>query len=369
MRNFYLAIAVTAGAFLAAFWVSDRALAADEAPPPIKAKPIVDAPFFSVNDNRLTYSYIFQGTDATHSIRADGTVDGKTARSVYAFTHFDAWAYGTNLANITLLQSDHNDPASPCSSPGVGFTGGAAICAGESDFFGIERSTFGFNQIFDTKAFTVGPLRNVSLEVGADIGSSNTNFASAERTLVAGLQFAIDLPYKGFFDVAPMAYKEFNRNGYDTCGLYGAGVPGVTCLSYGNVEYQTTWTIETNYYMDLGFLPPNLQYFAISGRAGWIGPKGDANGLPGLSGVGRFSTATKTALESEPIRLTFDASKAFMGDKYSHFVDLWVSYRYYQNRFGLDHNAMPGVCTLASTGASTGACTESSLSTGVTVKF
>jgi hypothetical protein len=81
------------------------------------------------------------------------------------------------------------------------------------------------------------------------------------------------------------------------------------------------------------------------------------------------SRYVRRAVESEPIRLTFDASKAFMGNKYAHFVDVWVSYRYYQNRFGLDHNAMPGVCTLASTGASTNACTESSLSSGVTVKF
>jgi hypothetical protein len=57
------------------------------------------------------------------------------------------------------------------------------------------------------------------------------------------------------------------------------------------------------------------------------------------------------------------------GAKYSHFVDLWVAYRYWQNKFGLDHNAMPGVCTLAATGQSTHSCTESSLYSGITVKF
>jgi len=29
--------------------------------------------------------------------------------------------------------------------------------------------------------------------------------------------------------------------------------------------------------MDLGFLPENMQYFSISGRAAWYGPKGDEN--------------------------------------------------------------------------------------------
>ena len=52
---------------------------------------------------------------------------------------------------------------------------------------------------------------------------------------------------------------------------------------------------------------------SISGRAGFYGPKGDSNSLPALSGPGRFSTASKTEINSEPIRLTFDASKAFMG--------------------------------------------------------
>ncbi|SRR5260221_7266502 len=367
MRNFYLSTAVVAGVFLAACCASGRALAADEAPPSVKAKPIADVPFFLVNDNRITYSYIFQGTNGTHTLRPDGSVDGKTARSVYSFTHFDSWAYGTNLFSLSVLKSDHNDPASPCGAPGVAITSGG--CAGETNIYGFVRSTFGFNEMFNTKAFTMGPLRNVSLEVGADVGASNTFFASAKRAFVAGLQFAFDLPYKGYFNVAPMAYKELNHNTFAQCGLFGSGVPGVTCLADGNVDYQTTWAVETNYYMDLGFLPTNLQYFSISGRAAWYGPKGDANGLPALSGVGRLSTATKTTFESEPIRLTFDASKAFMGNKYSHFVDVWVSYRYYQNRFGLDHDAMPGVCTLAATGASTNACTESSLYSGVTVKF
>jgi hypothetical protein len=42
-------------------------------------------------------------------------------------------------------------------------------------------------------------------------------------------------------------------------------------------------------------------------------------------------------------------------------VDVWVAYRYWQNKFGLDHNAMPGVCTIAATGQSTNSCTESTV--------
>jgi hypothetical protein len=342
---------------------------------PLKAvKPIADVPFFFVIDDRVTYSYIFSGTDpGAYTVRPDGTVNGKTAKSVYSFTHFDIWAYGTNFFTISMFKSYHNDPASPCTNAGVivnpvGFGATAANCAGATEIYGLIRSTFGWNEIFNTKAFSVGPLRDISFEIGADANAENNYLAPAKRDFVAGLQFAFDLPYKGFFNIAPLAYKEINHNAFNQCGGFGVGVPGINCSVDGNTDFKTTWAVETNYYMDLGFLPPDMQYFAISGRAAWYGAKGDANGLPANSGPGRLSTATKVEFNGEPIRLTFDASKAVMGPKYSHFVDVWVAYRYWQNKFGLDHNAMQGVCTLAS-GVSTNTCTESSVYTGVTVKF
>ena len=140
----------------------------------------------------------------------------------------------------------------------------------------------------------------------------------------------------------------------------------MTCLADGNTNFKTTWAVEINYYMDLGFLPPEMQYFAISGRAGFYGPKGNQNEPLGVLGGG---TATKTEINSEPIRLTFDASKAIWGAKYSQFVTTWVAYRYWQNKFGLDHNAAPGVCTLNNGTVSTNSCTEQTVYAGVTVKF
>jgi hypothetical protein len=369
MRYFGRTVAVAVALSFAMFAPSGGASAADL---PVKAKPVSDLPFFLVNDNRVTYSWMPNGTDpGAYSVRPDGSINGTTAKSVYSFTHFDAWAYGTNFITLSLYKSGHNDPAGPCIAPGVTITGGAGDCAGASEFYGLFRSTFGWNELFNTKAFTVGPLRNVSFEVGMDAETENSFLAPAKRDVVAGLQFAFDLPYTGYFNAAPLVYWEFsNHNAFDLCNLFpGTNTPGLTCLSDGNVSYHPTWAVETNYYMDLGFLPDNMQFFSISGRAGWYGPKGDANSLPFLSGPGRFSTATKTEFNSEPIRLTFDASKAFWGAKYSHFVDVWVSYRYWQNKFGLDHNAEPGVCTIAATGKSTNSCTESTIYSGITMKF
>jgi hypothetical protein len=356
---------------------------AADLPAKAKAKPVADLPFFFVIDDRVTYSYIFNAAQpGMFTVNPNGTINGKTTKQVYSFTHFDAWAYGTNFFGISMYKSDHHDPASPCTQPG-GFqndvVGGFASpvtpagCAGATEIYGLIRSTFGFNQIFNTKAFSIGPLHDVSFEVGADANTENRYFGVAKRDFVAGLQFAFDLPYKGFFDVAPLAYKEITHNAFTQCGsafAFGA-VAGFSCNSDGNLSYRTTWAVETNYYMDLGFLPENMQFFSVSGRAAWYGAKGDANGLPAFSGPGVLSNATKIEFNSEPIRLTFDASKAAFGPKYSHFVDVWVAYRYWQNKFGLDHNATPGVCTITLGGVvqSTHTCTESSLYAGVTVKF
>jgi hypothetical protein len=329
-------------AVFASLMSSGDAFAADL---PVKAPaPAAEAPFFFVNDNRLTYAYAFTGSYPG--------LANQTASQVAAFTHFDAWAYGTNLINLQLIKYDHATPASPC--PVLQRTG----CSGATEFYGLIRSTFGFNQIFNTQAFSIGPLHNVSFEVGVDGEVMNTLLAPNKKAVVAGLQFAFDLPYKGFFNVAPLLYRETNHNAFLTPAfIAGAGIVD------GVLDYRPTWAVEVNYYMDLGFLPPQLQYFAISGRAGWYGPKGTGTTTAQAPLAAQPPTAIE--LNSEPIRLTFDASKAAWGLKYSHFVDLWVAYRYWQNKFGLDHNVHPA-CVAPATNRS---CTESSLYSGITVKF
>jgi hypothetical protein len=357
---------------------------------PVKAqKPPPDLPFFLLIDDRLSYSWMPRGTDpGAYSLKpGGGGFDGTTAKSVYSFTHFDVWGYGTNFFTISLFKSDQNDPANPCTnaggfnsnvpgSAGFGSAFNPANCAGASEVYGLVRSTFGWNELFNTKMFTMGPLHGISFEVGADIEAENNYLAPAKRDFVAGLQFAFDLPYKGFFNVSPLVYKEINHNAFTQCGTAFTGtIPGLTCNLNGNTDFHPTWAVEMIYYMDLGFLPPEAQFFSISGRAGFYGPKGDSNSLPFTSGPGVLSTASKTEINSEPIRLTFDASKAILGPKYTHFVDLWVAYRYWQNKFGLDHNAVFGVCTQSipfgnpAAAISTNSCTEQTVYAGVTVKF
>jgi len=363
LRNSAIAATVLT---LAALASTGLARAADL--PTKAAKKPADLPFFLLIDDRVTFSWMPKGTDpGVFSVRPDGSINGTTAKQVYSFTHFDLWQYGTNFFTISMFKSDHNDPANPCTNAGViqtSFTSAAisASCEGATEIYGLFRSTFGFNEMFGTKAFSYGPLHNISLEVGMDANTENNYLSPAKRDVVAGLQFAFDLPYKGYINVAPLVYWEFaNRNAFTQCGTGFAGnIPGVNCLVDGNRSFDPTWAVETNYYMDLGFLPESMQFWSISGRLAWYGEKGyENNPLPG----------TKTAIEfnSEPIRLTFDASKAVWGDKYSHFVDVWVAYRYWQNKFGIDHKNS-AVCNV-SPGVSNNSCTESTVYSGITVKF
>ena len=339
---------------------------------PVKAeKKAPDLPFFLLNDNRLTYSYIFSGTDPGAWTRGpNGSIDGKTAKQVFSFTHFDIWAYGANLFQVSMFKSGQNDPASPCVTNNGTIvdvtTNLPASCAGATEIYGFFRSTFGWNEIFGTKAFTMGPLHNISFEVGMDANTENNFVAPAKRDVVAGLQFQFDLPYKGFFNVAPLMYWEFsNHNSFAECGLFGPGIPGVTCLIGGHTHFNPTWAVETNYYMDLGFLPESMRYFSISGRAAWYGNKGTENNPLPFMAPGNINTVVE--FNSEPIRLTLDASKAIWGPKYTHFVDVWVAYRYWQNKFGFNHS-LSTVCNVAP-GVSNNSCTESSLYSGITMKF
>ena len=100
-----------------------------------------------------------------------------------------------------------------------------------------------------------------------------------------------------------MYWEFFNHNSFAQCNSGFAGpIPGVTCLTDGNTSYKPTWAVETNYYMDLGFLPENMQYFSISGRAAWYGKKGDQNRAAAVqSGERRLQHRGRVQLASRSV--------------------------------------------------------------------
>jgi len=179
-RNKVIAAALLSFAVLAP---GSFASAAD-LPVKAKAKPVPDVPFFFVIDNRVTYSFEPRGTDpGAFSVKPGGGFNGVTAKSVFSFSHFDVWAYGTNFFIANYIKSDHNDPAGPCTNVGqINLVNTAnANCAGAIEFFGKAISTFGWNELFNTKAFTMGPLHNISFQIASEYETENSFLAPGKR--------------------------------------------------------------------------------------------------------------------------------------------------------------------------------------------
>mgnify|MGYP000337755773 CR=1 FL=1 len=270
----------------------------------------------------------------------DPGVRGKFGKNVFSFTHFDVWAMGTNFFTVDLLKSPSADPSSPC-QPFQTNLG----CAGATEIYGLFRSTLGLNQLLGTKAFSMGPLSNVSLEVGADFNTENTLLAPAKKSLVAGLQFSFGLPYKGYFNISPLYFKEWNHNGLNAAGAQ-------------STEFDGTWAIETVYAMPLGFLPESVP-LTFSGRAAFYGPKGTGSSrIPATIG-----NKTVTTFNSEQ-RLTLDVGKMAFGSSKADLVSVFVAYRYWTNKFGISETNSV-VCTTFGPGS----CKENAATLGVNVKF
>ena len=161
-------------------------------------------PVFTVNNNIVGYYYLPTATNPGA---------GQTPKNALSFSHFDVWNYGTNFVNVEWLKATNGrappfgTPAAPCDQHGPLDPPGSSRCPGYMDIYGFFRSTFGWNQIFNTKAFSVGPLTNVEFIVGGDFNTDNTTEASAKRAILGGLQFDFEMPYKGYFNVAVMGYK------------------------------------------------------------------------------------------------------------------------------------------------------------------
>ena len=295
-----------------------------------------EAPFFIVNDNSMSYSYVFRGA-------VPGT--GYTPKNVYTFTHFDVWAYGTNFflmdylkatrggpSNSPLLNTPfYGGPSSPCDSP---LYTGNSFCPGFAEIYALYRSTIGWNQLFGTKAFSVGPLTNIEFAWGADVNVDNTTLGSNKRAIQGGLQFDFMAPYKGFFNVAVYAYHEWQHDGYTVAFPFGFG----TNLTE-NVEFKTTWKIEYIYSQSLGFLPSWLPMtFKAIGVI--VGPKG----------VGEPGAAARVTEYHLWENLSLDVGQMVFNKP--GMFSVWTEFHWWKNKFGISPN-IPAPATLCCTVEST----------------
>lgn len=296
---------------LAALILAAAAGQATAADLPIKAPTVapIEAPFFFVNDNSVSYHYEFT---------ANNPGAGQTPKNVLTFTHFDVWAYGTNFFTVDWLKATNGDflggtPTAPCDR-GPPFAG----CAGYTEIYGLFRSTFGWNQLSGTKMFAMGPLTNISFVVGADLNTDNTTLESAKRSIEGGVQFEFATPYKGFLNAAVVAYKEWQNDGFSALG---------TINPSGKVDFDTTWGVEVLYVQPLGFMPASIP-LTFKSLLVIHGPKG--TGEPPGAGLER----TTEYLSQQTLALDVGQMAWNKPGK----VSVWGAYRYWKNKFGIDPN-------------------------------
>jgi hypothetical protein len=120
-------------------------------------------------------------------------------RNSVEYSHVGSWGLVNNFADVMVNMSDMTEPAA---------NGGS----GATEAYVILRSNVGLNEATNSKTFHWGPLRDLSLEAGANLETKNSSYAPSEKTVYLGPNLHFALP-RGYFNVGLHARKEWNHEG------------------------------------------------------------------------------------------------------------------------------------------------------------
>lgn len=199
--------AALGGLLVIVLWVSARTSAAQSAAlttecaaqqnQPLLSGQRAEHPGLPAATNEIAYWY---GPDYRTPFVVSGA--GKAAaiaRNALEYTHASFWALGSTFADVMVNQSNMVEPAA---GGGVGAT----------ELYATLRSDVGLKEATGSAAFGNGPLRDVSIELGANLETKNSSYAPGERTLYFGPKFQFAMP-KGYFNVGVHLRKEWNHEG------------------------------------------------------------------------------------------------------------------------------------------------------------
>ena len=223
------------------------------------------------------------------------------------FGHFDVWAYGSNFINIDALFSDHRDPTANSTTEGA------------TEVYGVYRGQLSPDKIFGIST-KFGPIQAVNLELGGDFNTKNTEFASNKRLIVFGPNFHFDVP-AGFLNLGVHLSHEWNYNGF---AVYN---PATNTFTGKHTDFNTTPELEVVWLFPLTFSHLPLDF---RGFANIIFPKGNG-GVRGVTNV--------TEVLARP-QLQLDVGKLLFNKP--HLPDVYFAFEYWLNKFGNDHNVVPG---------------------------
>ena len=274
------------------------------------ATPAAAGPFgFLYEDTQIYFAYKPFGKEpgVSDALHPGGT---PIQKYIFGLTHFDVWNYGTNFFNIEFLQSDSKDPpAGAIANAGTGAT----------EIYGVYRGTLSGNSLTGTKAFSFGPIKDISLGFGGDFNTKNTTFGPSKKLLVIGPHIDFALPIPGaVFGVSLNLAHEWNYN-----GIVGKAV-----------SFRAAPEIETNYMIPLAFTGVPLR---LEGYTNFVLPKGKDG----------FQNWSKLEINSDT-KLALDIGKLA---GWGRSVDVFVGYKYWLNKFGNDHSLYTRAGTMANPGS------------------
>lgn len=218
-------------------------------------------------------------------------------KSILNIGHVDGYKYGSNFFNLDILKSNSRDPSNG--------GGGGAVEA-----YFVYRGDLSPNAIFNTNMFTFGPVRDITLQAGFDINTKNTSFAPQKDLIVIGPNVHFNTP--GFLNVALLLGKEWNHN-------------GITGQS-PSFQPQAILSVVFSYPFDFmkSFAPLRLDGFTNVNT-----PKGK----DGFGGKTQWEVLSQT-------RLVLDLGQVVLAKP--KFLDAYVGFEYWLNKFGNDHNKVSG---------------------------
>jgi nucleoside-specific outer membrane channel protein Tsx len=237
------------------------------------------------SDTYLGYQYSSQFRDPG--------IAGTVIKNRFELSGVYGWDYGTNFFDVNMLAAEHKSPAN--TSDGQPQAG----VPGDTEVYVVYRSNLDLGKVLK-KDLGFGPVREVDFTAGFDFDSTDNQFASNKKFIMAGPQvgFKID---NGFWNLGLGAAKEQNYNG----------------VVHKEVDFKTQYVVFTAWGKTFNLGIP----VKFKGWANYLGQKGKDG----------FGADTKAETVGDAYLLA-DISRLFGRKPGAVFVG--PGYEYWNNKFG-----------------------------------
>jgi hypothetical protein len=299
---------------------------------------------FKLQDNELRYGYgpYFRDPFITKPGDSTNTQSSNIAKNFLEFVHVDIGnTLGDNTFTMQYLRSNKTNPVST-----PYFHNNTNV--GAKDVYMTYRHDVVLSRIFKNANFSWGPIKDVIVSGGMDVGSKNDDFSNQRFSPMIGPGVQLKVPNGGYWKVVAMWTREWNEEGtdftlYDSAIKYKPVAWGKPVLYAQEATLQTAWGLP----FSLGRAPITFEGFGTLNSA-----KGYSAGSlmynPTVSNGGSASLPQDSYymvyLGTKPETIIHSMLMYNFGSLigHGHNWQIGVGYEYWNNLFGVDHHKHPG---------------------------